>query len=1106
MTVKEIRAHQNWRWHCGCKAANKAPAPTPAMPRKNHKGKQEPRPKIQSSLKILQVNVCGIRQRAQILAKLAEEEDADVLVIQESKLMQKTEVPKQFASWTCHRQERKIHPSQKEQPQGGVITLVKPGLSLERLADLCFPGDSAMESVGVKIHIQKPVKIWNFYRPPAKSNDGRNSQPYSSEWPTDADIILGDLNAHGFWDRNHPSDETGEEIESWLSSNQWIALNDGTPTRMAGDGETTPDITLVPGDSYGKVKWNVLDTIGSDHLPIKVTVEGRERKEKVKRRLNLEKLDVNKYQNTFSELLKEARTEENLSLEKEFKIFVDLVLRAAQKSAPLTSSKPKKTWWTEECTTARKKMKTAFKQMRKNPCEEQRNQYQQARDTLFDTIKSSKRKAWREFASTLSPRTPSSKVWGVLKSIDGRKKQKLPDVPLTAGDKKAITKLEKADLSVKTYAANSHVRIPREAQKTAYTAVRKAIKKNPTTPLDEPFSSAELHEALRQTKLKCPGEDQVHPLLLKSLPEEGKAALLQILNRSWLEGKVPSQWRRALIIPVLKKRKPPTEIKSYRPVSLLSSIAKLCERTIASRLLEWALKRNLIPEEQSGFRPKRSTLDTITNIAQQAFNQLQKKERTLLVAVDLKSAFDRIWRGGLLRDLAAMDISPGCLKWLRAFLTDRRAAVRWDGLRSKEMVFKEGVPQGSPLSPLLFILGTRGLPIKIRETSSVRCDVYADDITLHVSSARVEDCQQEMQKALNSIDAWTADTHMEVAKDKTEAIVISLDPRETAGKSQPRLQLAAADVSYNKTVKILGVEIDSQCTFKTQAVNATRKLKERNQVLSCMAGKSWGPKGSDIRHTYKAYTRPGGLYGCGVWGPFIAQTNLKKLETCNTRAARLITGCPSGSNNANTLAEAQLPTIATFIKDEAVRQYSKLLEFPEGHHLKELTRTAYTRARLKSRGDAEYRKDRRRTAEEHHHQLQITNTKETKNKLQQTEEMRIKNDYLAARKEGSDYDRTCRGDPPPVLLVPHSREDEVFVHQLRVNRCPILAECKHRFGKIPEPQCPHCNLEEETALHFLTKCPKWKKQRKKAGLPTNPFETPEKILDFAKDTGVYPSS
>ena len=512
---------------------------------------------------------------------------------------------------------------------------------------------------------------------------------------------------------------------------------------MAGDGETTPDITLVPGDSYGKVKWNVLDTIGSDHLPIKVTVEGRERKEKVKRRLNLEKLDVNKYQNTFSELLKEARTEENLSLEKEFKIFVDLVLRAAQKSAPLTSSKPKKTWWTEECTTARKKMKTAFKQMRKNPCEEQRNQYQQARDTLFDTIKSSKRKAWREFASTLSPRTPSSKVWGVLKSIDGRKKQKLPDVPLTAGD---------------------------------------------------------------------------------------------------------------------------------------------------------------------------------------------------------------------------------------------------------------------------------------------------------------------------------------------------------------------------KTVKILGVEIDSQCTFKTQAVNATRKLKERNQVLSCMAGKSWGLKGSDIRHTYKAYTRPGGLYGCGVWGPFIAQTNLKKLETCNTRAARLITGCPSGSNNANTLAEAQLPTIATFIKDEAVRQYSKLLEFPEGHHLKELTRTAYTRARLKSRGDAEYRKDWRRTAEEHYHQLQITNTKETKNKLQQTEEMRIKNDYLAARKEGSDYDRTCRGDPPPVLLVPHSREDEVFVHQLRVNRCPILAECKHRFGKIPEPQCPHCNLEEETALHFLTKCPKWKKQRKKAGLPTNPFETPEKILDFAKDTGVYPSS
>ena len=123
-----------------------------------------------------------------------------------------------------------------------------------------------------------------------------------------------------------------------------------------------------------------------------------------------------------------------------------------------------------------------------------------------------------------------------------------------------------------------------------------------------------------------------------------------------------------------------------------------------------------------------------------------------------------------------------------------------------------------------------------------------------------------------------------------------------------------------------------------------------------------------------------------------------------------------------------------------------------------------------------------------------------KNKLQLTEEMRINNDYLAARTVGSDCDRVCRGEPPSVLLGPHSRADEVFVHLLRVNRCPIVTECKYRFGKIPEPQCPHCNLEDETVLHFLTK---WKKQRKIAGLQKNPFETPEKLIEFAR---IYPSS
>ena len=212
----------------------------------------------------------------------------------------------------------------------------------------------------------------------------------------------------------------------------------------------------------------------------------------------------------------------------------------------------------------------------------------------------------------------------------------------------------------------------------------------------------ELTSALLKLKKGAPGLDQIHPLILKNIADSAKRRLLDLFNRSWLKSRVPSDWRKAVIIPIIKKNKPANKIKSYRPVALLSVVSKVLETMIASRIKTWAESTGMIPEKQSGLQPRRSTLDTLASISQRALDNLQKPtpERTLLVAVDFTAAFDRVWKVGLLRDLASWNLPNRCLAWL----SDRRGTVKWNDTIGRFKVFREGVRKAARSPPFCFAL------------------------------------------------------------------------------------------------------------------------------------------------------------------------------------------------------------------------------------------------------------------------------------------------------------------------------------------------------------------------------------------------------------------
>ena len=615
----------------------------------------------------------------------------DVAAIQESNLTTEDK-PLKIPGYTCYRRDRQVHRGNAPSPHGGLLLLVKEGIHHDAPV-LSIPGvppGAALETMSTTIHAprSRPLQLINMYRPPGRTaqDDQRDTDPYTQHWPTDdRTFIFADLNGHGGWDHHLDPDDVGEQVEEWLADSCWNAINDGSATRIAPNGAlSAPDATLCHASWSTKTRWSVMDTIGSDHLPILVDIELRNPPRSSCRgpaKYSLRKTNWEQYQRLNNTEFEGWDISRFSSLDEAWRSYEKKFLTAT-KCVPKGSLPKPKGWWSDQCRAAKSRLIDATSELISSPDDpEAMETYRTARRSADKVYADERTRAWQEFASTLDVSTPTARVWNVMRSLDGRGKAPLGDTPIREGNKVARTDKEKANLTMKTYAQVSRVTIKREDSRRAYEAVRSYLR-SPEVSDDRslPFSTAELEGALASPGGKASGPDNIHPLLIRKQSPAGKKALLDLLNRSWAEGRVPSDWKKANIVPILKKNKAPDSVRSYRPVSLLSCVSKVLEALVGRRLERWAEEKNLLPDTQAGFRKGRSTTDCLTRIVQRAFDNLNNKKmvRTLVTAVDFEAAFDRVWRGGLLSRLAGEAIPHHWLRWLRAFLTDRRARVRWN--------------------------------------------------------------------------------------------------------------------------------------------------------------------------------------------------------------------------------------------------------------------------------------------------------------------------------------------------------------------------------------------------------------------------------------------
>jgi len=852
------------------------------------KTKKPPPPPKQ--LKIMQWNVNGLRSKSVTLNKMIDEHDPDFVLIQETNLSE-------TISWTPHpnynmeRRDRDTTRSEKTKDSGknhgGVITLIRSDINYDVISrsDMLNPADSLTEAIGVKARVDKQfITIVNLYIPVVNSSeDDTRTDSFDPTFlpSTKSTYIAGDLNAHGYWDQFQPLNPRGGDLERWMDDKGMMVLNSEESTKTCNN--SVPDMTICHEKLFSNSRWELLEDGLSDHLPILTTLDVSVHPPfRAPAQWSYKKAKWESYTAQVEEELK--KTPYPVNTERAWKNLKTKIIASAKAHIPKGKRLNAKSWWCPEAEAAMKETDTAVKKHKKG--EITREELNDTRAKGLKTLNSLKTGAYRKFASEeLNAKTEPAKMFGVIRKVDGRARTKNPGTPLKRGNRFMRNDESKADAFIREYSNVSNIPITKEEKRRIIRENKKSrvVDKEREEAAKIPFTEQELEAGIRKLKMrKASGYDGISNEMIHHLGEEGRKALLYIMNLSWKKKQVPSDWRKAIIIPIPKPGKDPKKTSSYRPISLTGCVAKLMEHMVKERMTYELERDEKLNESQAGFRTLRSTEDQVIRMSQMVHDGFQERKRTLMVLIDFSKAFDTVWTRGLIKKMITMRIPSQYTTWINALLTDRKAQVRYGCSTSRFKRMLNGVPQGSVLSPLLFILFIND----ICDGLDVYVSLFADDLALWVQDTDLGRAEAKMQKALHRIEEWCKEWKLQLNTEKSEVTVFSTDSHEA--KYRPHLLLLNEPLQFNPTPTFLGVTFDRTLSYKAHIDKATTKMKKRCQVMKALRGRDWGLEKEDMRQVYLTYVRSAAEYCAPAWAPSVSATQMKRMETAQNVGLHVI--------------------------------------------------------------------------------------------------------------------------------------------------------------------------------------------------------------------------
>ena len=386
-------------------------------------------------------------------------------------------------------------------------------------------------------------------------------------------------------------------------------------------------------------------------------------------------------------------------------------------------------------------------------------------------------------------------------------------------------------------------------------------------------------DIINQLESKSTGPHSIPVNLLKLIPDLILVPLCKIISNSFSTGIFPDALKNSKVIPIHKGESTQV-LNNYRPISLLSIFDKIIEKLMHKRLYSFLNEHNILFRNQFGFRKNNSTSFALIQITERIKETIDKKKYGCGIFIDLRKAFDTVNHEILLNKLQHYGIRGTAFNWFQSYLSNRKQFVYHNGESSQLQCITSGVPQGSVLGPLLFLIYINDLP---NISNVLEFYLFADDTNIYYEADSPENLELIVNRELKQLRNWLIVNRLSLNIDKTNFIVFH--PYNKPLKQSITLKINKKAILEKDHVKYLGILIDSTLTWRVHIENVSSKISKSIGLLYKIRP---FVNTKLMKTLYYSLVYPHLIYAIEVWGS-ADDTHLNKLLILQKRIVRLIT-------------------------------------------------------------------------------------------------------------------------------------------------------------------------------------------------------------------------
>ena len=745
-------------------------------------------------------------------------------------------------------------------------------------------------------------------------------------------LIVGDFNRHDqLWGGDDVPLGRQGEADPIIDLMSDFALNSllkrGTKTwhggGQSGDCETTIDLVLASENlTDPMIKCAVLGTDhGSDHCAIETVFDSPWSAPKHQGRLLLKNAPWKEINARITSTL--AATPSEGTVQQKTDRLMSAVSDAVHDLTPRAKPSPHaKRWWTTDLTQLRhiytywrNHARSERRAGRKVPWLEE--MAQDASKQYHDAIRKQKKKHWNEFLAD------NDNIWKAAKY-------------LKSGEDAAFGKLPQLVRADGTTTAG-HEEQAEELLSKFFPPLPDSIDDEGTKPQREPVEmpAITLEEVERQLDAakswKAPGEDGLPAMVWKMTWPTVKYRVLELFQASLAEGTLPRQWRHAKIIPLKKPSKENYTIaKAWRPISLLATLGKILESVVAERISHAVETHGLLPTSHFGARKQRSAEQALLLLQEQIYAAWRGRRVLSLISFDVKGAYNGVCKERLLQRMKARGIPEVLLRWIEAFCSDRTANIQINGQLSEvQSLPQAGLPQGSPLSPILFLFFNADL-VQRQIDSQGGAVAFVDDFTAWVTGPTAQSNREGIEAIINEALDWEKRSGATFEVDKTA--IIHFAPKARKSDHEP-FTIKGQTVAPQGHVKILGVLMDTRLKYKEHIARAASKGLEAAMELRRLRGLS----PATARQLFTSTVAPVVDYASNVWMHAFKDKAIGPINRVQRVGAQAIVGTFLTVATSVAEAEAHIATAQHRFCRRAVKMWTDMHTLPETNPLRRST-------------------------------------------------------------------------------------------------------------------------------------------------------------------------